>query len=163
MSESSKPSKKNRRSSGGRKHLIILFFVLLLLAAGYYYLRIYSHEAPPQANIHTMDVDYTELENNSPDQYISIVVYNTETDLLYISKSFYKSDLFWPYIFLANKPNINNPLFIPRDVIIKIPKLTASELNIEDPANVKRVSVMADSILNDANKIHEPEEDFTIY
>lgn len=139
-------SKKRKRSSF--RQLLILFFVLSLLAGGYYYLKIHSHEeiAPNPTLDNT--AQYSILENTDSITYLAIVIYKNDISINNISTTFYKDEMFWPYIYLENKESIYNPLNISKDVVLKIPRLSDKALNINDTASVRKTKDLADSILN---------------
>jgi len=141
-------SKKRRKNT--IKNLLILALVFIILGGIYYYVNIYMHETPPPP-APERQADYIVLENSDSARYKEIVLYNTNVNINTVSKTFYNSNIFWPYIFIANQDVEgvkNNPLDIPKGSRLKIPRLTE---NMIDPANekaIERVKHLADSILN---------------
>lgn len=122
--------------------------LVLFLGGGYYYLKIYTSDSgqssAPASNIS----QYTLLENTDSINNMAVVIYNSNVSINTISETFYKSPIYWPYIYLANKKVINNPLNIEGDLVLKIPRLSDTLLNLKDTASVNKTKHLADSILN---------------
>ncbi|PXV61874.1 hypothetical protein CLV62_12429 [Dysgonomonas alginatilytica] len=148
MGKSGKSRKKKRRNSSTR-HLFILFIVLCVLAGGYYYLKIYSREEVAVNPTLDKTAQYSILENNDSTQYLAVIIYQDNVSINTIASTFYKNEMFWPYIYIENKAVIRNPLNMGRDVILKIPRLSDDLINVNDTASVRIAKDLADSILND--------------
>lgn len=146
-------SKKSSKKKGSRalRQLILLFFLLIFLGGGYYYLKIYSedHSAPVDSTLNK--AQYVTLENNDSIKNLTVIMYNNNVSINTISETFYKSDIFWPYIYLENKAVIHNPLNIDADIVLRIPNVSKKLLDLQDTASVNRVKMIADSILNSVN------------
>ncbi len=151
MSKSGK-SRKSKKSSN-TKHLLILFIVLCVLGGAYYYLKIYSHEEVAQAPSLDKTAQYSVLENKDSTNYVAVVIYKNNVSINSISATFYKNEMFWPYIYMANKGVIINPVNITKDVVIKIPRLSSKTIDIKDTTSVRITKNLADSILN---KVTDP-------
>lgn len=145
-------SRKKKRKSGN-KQVFILFLVLCILGGGYYYLKIYSQEEIVQSPTLDNTAQYDILENNDSTNFLAVIIYRNNISINNISATFYKDEMFWPYIYIENKDVIVNPLNISKDVVLKIPRLSDKILNTNDTASVRITKDLADSILN---KVTDP-------
>lgn len=141
-------AKRHKRRKRKFKQLIILLFLALFLGGGYYYLRIYTGDASSNNVPRSIEPQYSLAENPDSIKNMAVVIYNNNVSINTISETFYKSDIYWPYIYLANKQIINNPLNIEGDLVIKIPRLSPKLLDLKDTASVNKTKHLADSILN---------------
>ena len=66
--------------------------------------------------------------------------------LAWISKRYYGSKVYWPYLYAANKDHINNPSYIPVGTPIRIPKLTAADRDTTS-AQFKQLKEAAEAAL----------------
>lgn len=145
-------SRKKRKSRRLRRQLFILLFVAFILTGGYFYINYYPKDKAYNITNDEANTEYTLVENHDSLNYKAIVIYHKNIDINTISNTFYKSDLFWPYIFIENKNVINNPLNIEKDVALKIPRLSDSILNLKNPSSIEHVKLLADSILENVNE-----------
>lgn len=155
MGSSSSTRRKKHKKKRSYKNIIILIIVALILGGVYYYTNIYMHDPEAVVSQQPSLPKYTLLENKDS-TCIAAVIYNTNMNINDISKTFYKSHVFWPYIFIANQKEpaiIRNPLDIPKGVIIKIPKISDELLNLNNAKSLQRVQSIADSILEATNPI----------
>lgn len=125
-----------------------MFLVLFILAGGYYYLKIYSHEEVAVNPSLDKTAQYSILENTDSTKYIAIIIYKDNVSINTISTTFYKNEMYWPYIYLENKAAISNPLDMGKDVVLKIPRLSDKFLDVNDTVNVRITKNLADSILS---------------
>lgn len=143
-----KSGKTRRKKNSSTKQLFILFLVLCILAGGYYYLKIYAQEEVVQNQTLDHTAQYNILENTDSTKYLAVIIYKDNISINNISATFYKDEMFWPYIYMENKDVIINPLNISKDVVLKIPRLSDKILNINDTASTRVTKDLADSILN---------------
>ena len=143
----SRKSKSKRRRNSGTKQIFILFLVLCILGGGYYYLKIYSQEEIVQSPTLDNTAQYDILENNDSTNYLAVIIYKKNVSINNIATTFYKYEMFWPYIYMENKDVIINPLNISKDVVLKIPRLSDKILNINDTTSIRITKNLADSIL----------------
>lgn len=140
---------RRRKKKSSIKQVLILLVVLGFLAGGYYYLMIYSREEGANTNQSTDHlIEYTVLENTDSTKYLTIILYKDNLSINQISETFYKSELLWPYIFIENKEVIVNPLNMGKDVVLRIPRLSDTLLNVSDTVSLRKTKNLADSILN---------------
>lgn len=149
MGRSKKSSKK--KSSRLLRQLILLLFLIVFLGGGYYYLKIYIENTPP-ADSTLNKAQYVTLENNDSIKNLAVIMYNNNVSINTISETFYKSDIFWPYIYLENKQVIYNPLNIDAEIVLRIPNIPKKLLDLQDTASINRVKMIADSILNSVSE-----------
>ncbi|MEN9918565.1 MAG: hypothetical protein RL662_1001 [Bacteroidota bacterium] len=142
---------KSNKAKKFPKHLFLAIVVLLMLGGVYYYFEIYSKE------INSVVADnknqaYTVLENKDSTKYVAVVLYNENVNINSIARSFYKSEVFWPYIYIVNKEVEGvkeNPLDIPKGAILKIPRLdNILEGGTMDTTSIYKAKSLADSILH---------------
>jgi hypothetical protein len=143
-------AKSKRKNKARVRNLIILFLIVGILGGMYYYLEIYMQE-PGNSGSSAEQAEYILLENNDSTKYEAIVMYNYNVNINHVAKTFYKSNIFWPYIFIENQGEEaikRNPLDIPKGIILKIPRLTQNEIDLIDSTSVNKAKQLADSILN---------------
>lgn len=149
MSKSS--SKTKRRRKGSYKNITMLAVVLVILGGIYYYVHIYMRDPDVVVDQTIPQAQYTLLENTDSINYLATVMYVNNVNINTISQTFYKSNVFWPYIFVANQnePSVkSNPLDIPQGVILKIPRIPSNLLDMGNPEAIRKVEALADTILN---------------
>ena len=71
---------------------------------------------------------------------------NLFSRLAWISKRYYGSKVYWPYLYAANKDHIDNPSYIPVGTPIRIPKLTAADRDTTS-AQFKQLKEAAEAAL----------------
>lgn len=143
----SKLKKKSRKKSRVLRQFILLLVLMIILGVGYFYLKSYTHETPA-VDSSVNRIQYTTLENPDSIKYIATIIYNKNVSINTISETFYKSDIYWPYIYIANKDVMQNPLNIEADIVLKIPRISEKILDQQDTTSVNKVRALADSILN---------------
>lgn len=129
---------------------MILLLIVGILGGMYYYMEVYLAE-PKGSRSPEAQTEYILLENTDSTKYVAVVMYNYNININSVAKTFYSSNVFWPYIFIENRNEESvrrNPLDIPKGVILRIPRLADGEENHIDSASVSRAKQLADSILN---------------
>lgn len=132
------------------RNIFILLLIGGILGGIYYYSEIYQNE-PGSVNNPESLPEYILLENTDTVKYQAIVMYNYNVNINSVAKTFYNSNIFWPYIFIENKAEESvrrNPLDIPKGIVLRIPKLAENEANLIDTVSVRKARELADSILN---------------
>lgn len=138
-------AKRKRKNKRIIRQVLILLFLAIFLTLGYKYIN--YQERHLNKEIYTVEGDYVDLEVPDTANYLAVIAYKTDININTISNTFYKSNIFWPYIFIANKDIIDNPLNIPANAILKIPRLSDTILDLKNTASVKKVHFLGDSIL----------------
>jgi len=67
---------------------------------------------------------FREIVNNDEQHYSCVIVAQSDLSLKYLAEVFYGKELFWPYIYVANRNIVNSKLTIEVNSIIRIPKIT---------------------------------------
>ena len=87
------------------------------------------------------DADF--LEEFNPNDYTTTeFVAEKGTRLARLADQYYGSYIFWPYIYLANKENLQNPNNISECDVIKIPKLPSHLIDTSDIRAVDRAKFL---------------------
>lgn len=115
---------------------IVLFFALLPDKI--------KDPLPPKANINVPT--YIELDNPDSLKYKAVIIAENNVDFATLSRDYYESELFWPYIYKANKVDIAAPLEIEAGTTIYIPVVAKKLL---DPNSAESI----DSVRNLVNEM----------
>lgn len=142
-----KSSKSRKKKGVGKRQFFILLSVLCILGGGYYLLKKYTKDADLQKSRSDKTSQYILLENNDSIKYLAVVIYRGNVSINNVATTFYKNEIFWPYIYIENKGMIVNPLNISKEVVLKIPRLSPNILDVNDAASIKIIKNLADSIL----------------
>ena len=144
----SKKRLSHRKRKKVIRNFIALIFILLLAFIGYSVIsnmeKKGSNEVKPEHENYAL---YSELENTDTLNYLNKIEMNDNIDVLRLSEIFFKNDAFWPYIIKSNS-DIENPLFITKGSIIRIPRIDPVLLDVNNPQSMRRAKLMGDSILN---------------
>ncbi len=129
---------------------MVIALVFLILGGIYYYVNIYMRD-PHTAVVTEHQPEYTLLENKDSVKYAAIVMYTNNVNINTLANTFYKNNIFWPYIFIENQDVEgvkSNPLDIPKGVVLRIPRISDNMLDPANPAAVDKAKHLADSILS---------------
>jgi len=147
------PNNKKRRSEGRRrkrskKNLYALLAIVLILICGYLYVADMDENNMHSGQNEVINKDgYYYSENPDSTRFLAKIVIDRNFNIIDLSKIFYKSEIFWPYIFEVN-PRLPNPLNIEKGTVVFIPKVQPSLLDPNDEENKMKVKQLGDSILN---------------
>ena len=140
-----------------RDTLICVVILLMLLLVGYFFLRsqisnwIDSLGQPkpvieqveqvepviadtvPYIDGEESDLDFEEQENTPEgtvyEELITIEPMHQDSRLAWMAKRYYGDKRYWPYLYDANRDRIDNPSKIAVGTPIRVPKLTANQLD----------------------------------
>ncbi|NDW19552.1 hypothetical protein D0T53_11610 [Dysgonomonas sp. 216] len=147
MSKKRRSSSSRRGGKKSKKNFIAFLIIVAIAAIGYYYITdLETQDAATQAGIEHKE-DYILLENNDSAKYKAQIILNKKFNILDLSKIFYNSDIFWPYIIQAN-PTLENPLNIEKNTLVKIPCVKDSLLDTDNELVVEQIKLVGDSIMN---------------
>ena len=146
-----------------RDTLICVVILLLLLLVGYFFLRnqlsgwIDELVQPKAQTERVEEVQKVQEVPETPevqepvqewryDKLIKTEEIRPGSRLAWISKRYYGSKVYWPYLYAANKDHIDNPSYIPVGTPIRIPKLTAADRDTTS-AQFKQLKEAAEAAL----------------
>lgn len=133
----------NPRKSNLVKTCIITLVILTILGIGYIIL---SGSAIKPKDKLSQNITFRELDNTDTINYSYIVIPESDVSLQYISKIYYGNDIYWPYIYNANKNIINNLLVIQAGSITKIPKISVDLVNLHKGKEASIAKTLGDEI-----------------
>lgn len=124
---------------------IITLIVLVLLGIGYMIL-LGTSVKPKEKISKTAVITFQELDNTDTINYSRIIIPESDVSLQYISKTYYGNDIYWPYIFEANKNIVNNQFIIQAGSITKIPKIAVDLVDLNNGNEASIAQALADEI-----------------
>lgn len=124
---------------------IITLIVLVLLGIGYMIL-LGTSVKPKEKISKTAVITFQELDNTDTINYSRIIIPESDVSLQYISKTYYGNDIYWPYIFEANKNIVNNQFIIQAGSITKIPKIAVDLVGLNNGNEASIAQALADEI-----------------
>lgn len=122
------------------------------LGAGYLYSSFEkSSQIQDKLNniLYSSPTEYQELNNPDTILYTSIVIPQRDVKIQSISKKYYGTENFWPYIYKANEDFVGDAMNIPAGTIIRIPKIESAEIN--DPEWISHARDLGQKILENIN------------
>lgn len=147
-------SSKKRNSKRVYKNFTILALFFVIFGGMYYYLNVYMEDSDFNADGANQHIpEYIVLENTDSVKYAAIVMYSNNVNINNIASTFYKSNIFWPYIFIENQHIEEvkaNPLDIPKGIVLKIPRMPQSMIDLGNQQTLDKVKMLTDSILSNA-------------
>lgn len=133
----------NPRKSNLVKTCIITLIVLAVLGISYIILS--GSTFKPKEKL-SQSITFKELENTDTLSYSCIIIPESDVSLQYIAKVYYGDDVYWPYIYNANKNIVNNLLIIQAGSIAKVPKISIDLVNLYNGKEASAAKIMADRI-----------------
>lgn len=133
----------NRRKSNLIKTCIITLIILVILGISYFMLL--GSSVKPEDKFE-QNITFKELENIDTLNFSYIIIPESDVSLQYIAKLYYGNDVYWPYIYEANKNIINNVLIIQAGSITKIPKITVDLANLHNGKETSVAKSLGDNI-----------------
>lgn len=133
----------NPRKSNLVKTCIITLIVLAVLGISYIILS--GSSIKPKEKL-SQNITFKELENTDTLIYSRIVIPESDVSLQYIAKMYYGNDVYWPYIYNANKNIVNNLLIIQAGSITKVPKVSIDLVNLYTGKEASTAKALADKI-----------------
>lgn len=137
------PPTVNTRKSNLIKTCIITLIVLAILGIGYIILS--GSTIKPKEKL-SQNITFKELDNIDTLNYSRIIIPESDVSLKYIAKIYYGNDIYWPYIYNANKNIVNNLLVIQAGSITKVPKISVDLVNLYNGKEASIVKTLGDEI-----------------
>ncbi|PXV61873.1 hypothetical protein CLV62_12428 [Dysgonomonas alginatilytica] len=125
------------------KTCIITLIVLALLGIGYMVL-LGSSVKPKEKTSKT--ITFKELDNADSINYSRIIIPESDVSLQYIAKTYYGNDIYWPYIYEANKNIVNNQFIIQAGSITKVPKIAVDLVDMNNGNEASIAQALGDEI-----------------
>lgn len=125
------------------KTCIITLIILAVIGIGYIILS--GSTIKPKEKL-SQNITFKELENTDTLSYSRIIIPESDASLQYIAKVYYGNDIYWPYIYEANKNIVNNLLIIQAGSITKIPKITVDLVNLYNGKEALMAKTLGDNI-----------------
>lgn len=98
---------------------------------------------------------FAEVANNDPKNISCVILVDIDTPVKDIARLYYGKELFWPYIFEANRNVVDTKLTIQMNTLVKVPRLTIDLVDYSTGILDKKVQNMGDKILEDLEKAQQ--------
>lgn len=132
---------KSKRKLNLVKTCVISLIILIIITISYFAINPMNGQKHKELNI-----NFIQLINTDPDNYSQIVLTDTTVSLQVISKFYYGDEVFWPYIYMANKDIIRNILEIQAGSIIRIPKFEVDLAELQNGNAALKAKQLGDKI-----------------
>ncbi|MBD8347939.1 MULTISPECIES: LysM peptidoglycan-binding domain-containing protein [unclassified Dysgonomonas] len=133
----------NHRKSNLVKTCIITLIILAVLGIGYIILS--GSSIKPKEKVMN-NITFKEMDNTDTINYSRIIIPESDVSLQYIARTYYGNDIYWPYIFEANKNIVNNQFIIQAGSITKIPKIAVDLVDLHNGNEASTVQALGDEI-----------------
>lgn len=131
------------------KTCIIALAILLLVSIGY--IAISGASAKPDEK-ELRDTGFQELENTDTLAFNKIVVPQVDVSIQYVARIYYGDDIYWPYIFMANKDAANKNMVIRGGTKVRIPRIAVDLAGLHEGTVQSSVKSLAKDIILVENK-----------
>lgn len=125
------------------KTCIVTLIILAVIGIGYIIL---SGSTIKHKEKLSQSITFKELDNADTLSYSRIIIPESDVSLQYIAKVYYGDDIYWPYIYDANKNIVNNLLIIQAGSITKVPKITVDLANFHNGKEALTAKTLGDEI-----------------
>lgn len=142
---------KRKKKNIIKRNLPILIIIALIAGGGGYYISHIEQKEIEENQIYQTNEAYHSLENQDSTKYVARILINNEVSILTISEKFYKSKIFWPYIFQENEID-GNILNISTGTILNIPIIASELLDTTKSEIVAKLKVVGDSLLSEVSE-----------
>lgn len=136
----------NENKSSLVKTFIIALVILAIL--GIVYVVAIGSTLKPKDKIH-QTIAFKELKNVDSLNYNCIVVPESNVSLQYLSKIYYGNDIYWPYIYHANKDKVNKLLVIGAGSVTKIPRISVDLISLNNGEVAFIAKTLGDQIIKE--------------
>ena len=133
----------HHRKSNLVKTCIITLIILAVLGIGYIILS--GSSIKPKEKV-LSNITFKEMDNTDTINYSRIIIPESDVSLQYIARTYYGNDIYWPYIFEANKNIVNNQFIIQAGSITKIPRIAVDLVNLHNGNEASIVQALGDEI-----------------
>lgn len=133
----------NHRKSNLVKTCIITLIILAVLGIGYIILS--GSSIKPKEKV-LSNITFKEMDNTDTVNYSRIIIPESDVSLQYIARTYYGNDIYWPYIFEANKNIVNNQFIIQAGSITKIPRIAVDLVDLHNGNEASIAQALGDEI-----------------
>lgn len=126
------------------KTCIVALAILLLVSIGYIAISGAS-DKPDEKELR--ESGFQELENTDTLAFNKVVVPQVDVSIQYISRMYYGDDVYWPYIFMANKDAVNKMMVVRGGTKIRIPRISVDLAGLHDGTVQSSVKSLAKDII----------------
>lgn len=131
------------------KTCIIALAILLLVSIGY--IAVSGASAKPDET-ELRETGFREIENTDTLAFNRIIVPQVDVSIQYIARIYYGDDIYWPYIFMANKDATNKNMVIRGGTKIRVPRIAVDLAGLHDGTVQNSVKSLAKDIILVENK-----------
>lgn len=126
------------------KTCVIALAILLLASIGYIAISGAS-DKPDEKELR--ETGFQELVNTDTLAFNKVVVPQVDVSVQYISRMYYGDDVYWPYIFMANKDAVNKMMVVRGGTKIRIPRISVDLAGLHDGTVQNSVQSLAKDII----------------
>ncbi len=126
------------------KTCIIALAILLLASVGYIAIS-GSSDVPDEKELR--ETGFREVKNTDTLAFNKIVIPQVDVSIQYIARIYYGSDVYWPYIFIANKEAANKNMVVRGGTKIRIPRVAVDLAGLHDGTVHNSVKSLAKDII----------------
>ncbi len=98
----------------------------------------------------TRTTRFAEVTNTDTENLSCIIIVDSSISLKDLAQLYYGNNLFWPYIYKANRNITDNSFVIPSNSIVKIPRITVDLVDYSTGILNGKVKALGDEILKEA-------------
>ncbi|MDL2215134.1 HU family DNA-binding protein [Dysgonomonas sp. OttesenSCG-928-M03] len=98
---------------------------------------------------------FAEVTNTDIENLSCIIIVDKNISLKELAKLYYGNELFWPYIYKANRNITDNSFHITSNSIVKIPRLTVDLVDYSTGILNGKIKTLGDQILKEAGALEE--------
>ena len=150
---------RRKRKGFFRRNLLAIITIAIAIGAVLFYINDIEKSEAVENNLFKPNAPYHILENPDSSRYIANILIDEDISILKLSDIFYKNEAFWPYILMENSILNNNILALSKGMIVRIPKLPTSILNMDAQEQGARLKELSDSLQNDISEKRKEELD----
>lgn len=152
--ENTSYQKKISRKNNSRFLWFSLFIAAIIVFAIYFFVHKKNKDENDKKEMKVELANPVQTAKTIKNQNITIndslyFIVTTEkgSNLLELSKEFYGHDVFWIYIYQENKEMIDDPVNLPPNIKLRIPKPNPNLTNANDPSCIKKANELAIEML----------------
>lgn len=103
----------------------------ILLVVSIAYIVLSSNSSKPNERNHS-EMGFSEIENKDTLAFHRVIIPQVDVSMQYISRIYYGDEIYWPYIYMANKDAANKKLVVRGGTSIRIPRVVVDLASVYD-------------------------------